>query len=103
MKKSNILFVFTDQFRFDAIAALGNPIIKTPVLDGLVSQGVTFQNAFTACPVCVPARFALHTGQMPHRTGVFENHQIPEGWRKYEYDQRGSSSGCQFECDADNS
>ena len=83
MKQPNILFLFTDQFRFDAIAALGNPVIKTPVLDTLVSEGVTFQNAFTACPVCVPARFALHSGKMPHRTGVFENHKIPDGHRSF--------------------
>lgn len=83
MAQKNILFLFTDQFRFDAIAALGNPIIKTPVLDRLVHEGVTFSNAFTACPVCVPARFALHSGKMPHRTGVFENHRIPTGHRSF--------------------
>jgi arylsulfatase len=83
VKKSNIIFLFTDQFRYDAIAALGNPIIKTPVLDALVNEGVSFANAFTACPVCVPARYALHSGQMPHRTGVFENYQIPAGRRSF--------------------
>lgn len=75
--KKNILLVFTDQMRYDAIGAHGNPVIKTPVLDELVGNGITFNKAYTPCPVCVPARFAMHTGQMPHRTDVVENHTMP--------------------------
>ena len=83
MKKPNILLVFTDQQRFDTIEALGNPVIKTPVLNSLVENGITFTRAYTPCPVCVPARFSMHTGQMPHRTGVFENVGIPEGRKSF--------------------
>ena len=79
MNSPNILLVLTDQMRHDAIEALGNPIIRTPVLNGLVESGVTFERAYTACPVCVPARYALHVGQLPHRTGVVENTVMPEG------------------------
>jgi arylsulfatase len=79
MNPPNIILVFTDQQRYDTIEALGNPVIKTPVLNKLVENGVTFTRAYTPCPVCVPARFSMHTGQMPHRTGVFENVTIPEG------------------------
>ncbi len=61
MKKPNILLVFTDQQRFDTIEALGNPIIKTPVLNSLVENGTAFTRAYTPCPVCVPARFSMHT------------------------------------------
>lgn len=77
MKKQNILLVFTDQQRYDTIEALGNPVIKTPVLNNLVASGVTFTRAYTPCPVCVPARYSMHTGQLPHRTGVFENTKLP--------------------------
>ena len=79
VKQPNILLIFCDQLRYDAIAAHGNPVIKTPVIDGLIESGVSFTNAYTPCPVCVPARFSMHTGLLPHRTGVFENTPIPEG------------------------
>jgi len=83
MKRPNILLVFTDQQRYDTIAAHGNPVIKTPVLDRLVAEGITFPRAYTPCPVCVPARYAMHTGQLPHRTGVFENYEMPMGRRSF--------------------
>lgn len=79
MKRPNILLVFNDQLRHDVIQALGNPIIRTPVLDQLVDTGVTFDRAYTPCPVCVPARYAMHVGKLPHRTGVVENTAMPEG------------------------
>ena len=77
MKQKNILLVFTDQMRYDAVNAHGNPVIKTPVLDKLVKNGITFSRGYTPCPVCVPARYSMHTGMMPHHTGVFENKQMP--------------------------
>lgn len=79
MTQPNILLIFCDQLRYDAIAAHGNTIIKTPVIDELVRTGASFSSAYTPCPVCVPARFSMHTGLLPHRTGVFENTQLPEG------------------------
>ncbi len=75
--KKNILFVFTDQQRFDTIEALGNPIIKTPVLNSLVEDGVTFTRAYTPCPVCIPARYSMHTGQMPHKNDCVVNEITP--------------------------
>ena len=47
----------------------GHPDVKTPYLDTLASKGVRFENAYSACPSCVPARAALHTGltQESHR------------------------------------
>lgn len=77
-EQKNILLVFTDQMRYDAIEAHGNPVIKTPVLDKLIENGVTFSRGYTPCPVCVPARYSMHTGMMPHNTGVFENGQMPD-------------------------
>jgi choline-sulfatase len=69
----NILFLFTDQQRFDTIAALGNPIIKTPTLDRLVREGTTFTDCYTPTPVCVAARSALLTGLPAHVTGCADN------------------------------
>lgn len=73
MKKPNILLIFTDQQRFDTIAAVGNPCIKTPNLDRLCREGTRFSSAYTPSPVCVPARCSMHYGQYPLTTGCFEN------------------------------
>ncbi len=69
----NILYIMTDQQRFDTIAALGSPLVRTPNLDRLVRRGVSFTNAYSPCPVCVPARYIIRTGCAPATTGVFEN------------------------------
>ena len=73
MRKPNVLFVMTDQQRWDTIAALGNGIIRTPNMDRLVRRGVACTNAYTTCPVCLPARYTIRTGREPARTGVFNN------------------------------
>ncbi len=69
----NILFIMTDQQRADTIAALGNPHIYTPNFDRLVSRGVAFTNAYSPCPVCVPARLTIRTGCDAPTTGVYSN------------------------------
>lgn len=73
--RPNILFVMTDQQRFDTIAALGHQPAVTPNLDRLVARGVALTNAYSTCPVCVPARYGLMTGYEPSRTGWFSNWQ----------------------------
>ena len=45
-KRPNVLFLLSDDHRADAIAALGNPVIKTPNMDRLVRNGVAFKNAY---------------------------------------------------------
>ena len=71
--KPNILYVMTDQQRFDTIRALGNEQIYTPNLDRLVRRGVSFANAYSPCPVCVAARYMIRTGCEPLTTRVFSN------------------------------
>lgn len=61
--KTNILFIGSDQHRYDCVGANGNSIIKTPSLDRLAAEGMNFTQAYTACPVCTPARASLLTGQ----------------------------------------
>ena len=78
MRKPNILLLFTDQQRFDTIGAHGNPIIRTPALDQLAGMGTSFTRAYTPCPVCVPARYAMLTGRMPFQSGCFDNGPMPE-------------------------
>lgn len=83
MPQKNILLIFTDQQRSDTISALGNKIIKTPVLDNLVDNGISFTRAYTPCPVCIPARYSLKTGQMPHRTNCVFNGTMPAGRKSF--------------------
>jgi choline-sulfatase len=73
MGRPNILYIMTDQQRFDTIAALGNCDIYTPNLDRLVRRGVSFDNAYSTCPVCVPARYTIRTGCEPPTTRIFSN------------------------------
>lgn len=77
-KKTNILHIFTDQLRFDAIHANGNRVIKTPNLDRLAQMGVNYQNAFTPSPVCVAARCSMITGCYPTKTNCVSNDTMPD-------------------------
>lgn len=72
-KRPNILFILTDQQRADTIAALGNPIIRTPALDRLAREGTAFTSAYCASPVCVSSRASLYHGQYPARSGCYDN------------------------------
>ena len=73
MPRPNVLFIMTDQQRFDTIASLGNEQIYTPNLDRLVRRGITFTNGYSSCPVCVAARLTVRTGCDPPTTRVFSN------------------------------
>lgn len=88
MSRPNVLFVMTDQQRFDTIAALGNTHVATPNLDRLVVRGVAFTRAYSPCPVCVPARYIIRTGRQSPRTGVFSN-WVPEDIRGHVEDRCG--------------
>ena len=77
MSKPNILYIMCDQFRYDCIASLGNKEVRTPNIDRLVRRGIAFENAYSTCPVCVPARYTLRTGCEPAVTGCYQN-EAPE-------------------------
>jgi arylsulfatase A-like enzyme len=70
--------IVTDQQRADTVAALGNPIIRTPHLDKLAREGIAFRRAYTCCPVCAPARASLSTGVPPHVGLQTDNFTGPE-------------------------
>src|SRR5690606_20718285 len=61
--RPNVLFILSDDQRPDTIAALGNPVIHTPMLDRLVREGTTFTRAIAAVPICVASRAELLTGR----------------------------------------
>lgn len=68
----NILFIMTDQHRFDGLSCHGG-MARTPNLDRLASQGVDCRQYFSQAPVCVPSRCSLFSGRYPHATRVREN------------------------------
>ncbi len=74
-KRPNILWICTDQQRFDTLGCYGNPFVKTPNLDKLAERGILFENAFSQCPVCAPSRGSFLTGRYPRTCGPRQNGQ----------------------------
>lgn len=86
-RKPNILFIMTDQQRFDTLRRVQEELshydnitakIDTPNLDRLSYQGAYFRHAYCQCPVCAPARAALRTGCTMERSGIQTNELIDE-------------------------
>jgi len=71
--KKNLLFIMTDQQRYDALSLAGNSVLQTPNLDRLGKQGAYFKNAYTPCAVCAPARSSILTGHSVENTGMRTN------------------------------
>lgn len=72
--KPNFLVVSTDHWSASLLGSVGHPAIQTPTLDALVRNGVCFDNCYSTCPVCIPARRTLMTGTTPktHGDRVFQ-------------------------------
>ena len=70
MKRPNILLIYTDQQRWDAMGVNGNTDIQTPNLDRLANEGINFDHYFVQNPVCMPSRVSLLTGQYPSTLGI---------------------------------
>ena len=68
-KRPNILFLMSDEHRPDVTGYEGNAVVRTPILDELARTGVTFRNAYTPSPICIPGRQALMSGQFPRDCG----------------------------------
>ncbi len=71
--RPNILWICTDQQRYDTISALGNEHIRTPNLDRLVAEGVTFTRAYCQSPICTPSRASFLSGKYPSTIHVNRN------------------------------
>ena len=65
-KRPNILFIMTDQQRYDCVGANGNKIIQTPNLDRLAAGAANFSRAYIQAPVCVPSRASFFNGRYAH-------------------------------------
>ncbi len=72
----NLLFIYTDEQRFDTLAAYGNDRIAMPNLNRLADQSCVFDRATVTQPVCTPSRSSLLTGLYPHRNGCTANNLL---------------------------
>jgi choline-sulfatase len=70
---ANLILIQSDNHCRRILGCYGDKIVKTPTLDKLASRGVRFANAYTASPLCVPARAAMATGRFPHQSGYWDN------------------------------
>ena len=71
---NNVLFIMTDQWRYECFGYKGHPIVKTPNVDFIAGKSFVFENAHTITPLCSPARGCLMTGKLPHVNGVTDNY-----------------------------
>ena len=71
-KKTNVVFILTDDQGVWAAGCYGNAEIRTPTMDRLAAEGTRFQNFFVATPVCSPSRATLLTGRIPSQHGVHD-------------------------------
>jgi arylsulfatase A-like enzyme len=77
--RPNIIFIITDQQRYDTINALGYDYMDTPNLDRLVREGVSFTDCHVTAASCAPARASLFKGYYPHTSGILKN---ADRWRR---------------------
>ncbi|HEX4686412.1 MAG TPA: choline-sulfatase [Nocardioides sp.] len=71
--RPDILIVVADQLATAAMPFHGNEVTQAPAMAGLAENGVVFENAYTASPLCTPARAAFMTGLLPSRTHCYDN------------------------------
>lgn len=71
--RPNFVIFVADDMGWGDSATYGHPLIKTPNLDKLASQGVKFTQCYSACGVCSPSRSAILTGRTPYRNGVWRH------------------------------
>jgi len=71
--RPNFVFILVDDLRWDALGSTGLSWMKTPHVDRIAREGMTFQNAFVTTPLCSPARASFLTGHYVHHHGVKGN------------------------------
>ena len=76
----NVVFILSDDHRFDAMSFMGHPFAKTPHMDAMVKQGAHLKNAFVTTSLCSPSRASILTGLYTFRHRVIDNQRpVPEG------------------------
>lgn len=82
-RRPNLIFLLTDDQRWDSLGCMGNPIIKTPHIDGLAKEGVLFKNHFVTTSICCASRATILTGRY---AGTMDLHRFDkalpdEAWK----------------------
>ena len=87
MARPNVLWIYCDELRTDALGCYGNPhaAMQTPHIDALAQSGVRFDNCFCNSPVCVASRTSVLTGRYPEQTGVYHNEAV---WPHYRFGEQ---------------
>ena len=89
-KRPNILFILTDDQRWDALGLAGHPHLKTPHMDRIGKEGVYFKNAFCTTSLCSPSRASILSGLYAHAHGVKDNFtEYPAGFRSFPLQLQG--------------
>lgn len=73
MTRPNILLIIAEQFRGDCLGCDGHPVLLTPTLDNIAHNGARFTRFYSDCPVCMPARRTILSGQFPATHGLLTN------------------------------
>jgi len=72
-KRPNVVFILTDDQRWDHLSCMGHPFLKTPNIDRLAAEGALFMNAFVTTSLCSPSRASFVSGLYAHTHGVMNN------------------------------
>ena len=78
-QRPNVIWVFGDQHRAQALSCNGDPNARTPRIDGMAVDGVTFTNAVAGFPLCCPFRGSLLSGRYPHKCVPGHEYPLPDG------------------------
>ncbi len=93
-ERPNIIFILTDDQRWDALGYAGNDIIHTPEMDRLAREGVYFQNAFVTTPICAASRASILTGMYERTHGyTFGQGEIKKEYIDQSYPLKMKASG----------
>jgi len=79
MDAKNLIIFMSDGHDPRYLGSAGHPLMHTPALDRLADRGTRFSNAYTPCPICVPARASFATGRHVHQTGCWDNAHAYDG------------------------
>jgi arylsulfatase A-like enzyme len=82
--RPNIVFILADDLRWDALRHAGNPVVETPNIDALATEGVRFTQSFVTTSICCVSRATLFCGQYARRHGIgdFDRAFTPEQWQQ---------------------
>ena len=91
----NLVFIMSDEARKDVVFHDKYPFVRTPNIDSLRGEAVSFHHCFANYPVCVPSRSSMITGRYPHQIGVLRNsHRLPADERDLGHHLSAHSFDC---------